>query len=108
MGAIALEDRERGGGRRPTHRSRAVEGGPLLAQHDLLHVVAAAERRIGAGEKDAARLGIALSLRYRLLELLVGGPVERVADLGAVDRDGCDVVVELIADELSGHRRVAA
>ncbi len=57
----------------PRTGAQAIEGGPLLAEHDLLHVVAAAEGRIGAGEDDGAHLRVALRFGEGLLELAIGG-----------------------------------
>ena len=71
---------------------------PLLAEHDLAHVVAGAECTAGAGEDDAADVGIAVGLTEGLLELRVHLAVERVHDLGAIERDGQDVAVKVVTN----------
>ena len=76
----------------------AAAGLPVAAAHHLLHVVARAEGRVGAGDDEAARRGLA----HGALELGVGAVGEGVARLGAVDREDLDLAAALDANFL-GH-----
>ena len=64
----------------------------LAAAHDLLHVVAGTERRVGAGDHEASGRRFA----HRGFERGVGRPGQRVARLGPVDRDHPHVTVRLV------------
>src|SRR2546428_4400540 len=71
----------------------------------LPHVVAGRERAIAGGREDRhAQLGIALVAGPHLVQLVGGGAMERVADLGPVERHDEQVPVTLDAAE---PRRVA-
>ena len=86
---VGVEERV-GGGREP-RLTRAQIGRLLAAAHDLFHVVARAERRVGPGDHEAPRRRVA----HRCFERGVRRPRQRVARLGPVDREHLDVPVPL-------------
>ena len=94
-GTLVLQDRvgRRGQPRRDLDRL----GLGLAAAHHGAHVVAGAERRVGAGDHQAARRGRA----HRGLEHVVGLEAQRVAHLRPVDGDDVDVAVAL-HEQLAG------
>jgi hypothetical protein len=63
-------------------------------EHDLLDVVAGAERGVGPGDDEAAGVGGG----DRVGQLGVGGVGERVAGVRPVERDDADVAVDGVAD----------
>ena len=80
--------------------SELLTSGRLLASsHHHLDVVAGAERRVGAGDDEAASGRRADGI----LELGVGAERERVARLGAPQRDHPDVAL-LFVGEVFVHR----
>ena len=82
------------GSKRDPRAARSPLGG--LAGHDLLHVVAGAEGRIGPGHDHAAHVRIGVGVAEGGLELGVGAGVQRVAPLRPVEGDAADVVAHLV------------
>ena len=101
---VTFED-GRGGGRRA--RADVAQAGrgriALLAEHDLLHVVAAAKGAALAGDDDAAHLGVAVRAADGRFELAVKFPGECVHRLRTVERDGRDVIGKVVAEGWVGH-----
>ena len=96
----ALDGGHRGRGRLEAHPHRrgGRGSGPGFADHQLLHVVAGAEGRVGAGDYHAARFRVGVGEAEAGLQLGVGAAVQRVAALGPVQRDAGDVVGHVVED----------
>ncbi len=66
----------------------------LASGHDLLHVVARAERRIGTGDDQASHGCVA----HRVFEFAVGREGQSIARLGAAQSDHANMSVNVVAE----------
>src|SRR3970282_425039 len=68
----------------------------LLAEHDLLHVVARAEGPPGPGHDDAPHLRVTMGITKGLLELRVEAPRQRVHRLPPVQRHRRGMMLDFV------------
>src|SRR5262249_28526196 len=71
--------------------------------HEVLHVAARTEGATGAGDHDAAHVGILVQLELCLEQAATESQVERVVGVGAIEGEGGDVILPLHGQVLIRH-----